>query len=128
MPTPTESLIEFLRSHKCDKVEPIAITIKGTRYMGARYTDRHDPGRVRLYLLGDLPACYRRSSRTVFRFPGDEQDWYIAAHINADRITPENARFHPGGANFMLIAWDASDPIDHYENRPRTRVVVTLEN
>ncbi len=106
-------------------ISEITVTIKGTKYTGARYCDSNFGNKPRLYLLGALPACYRRSSRTAFVIDG--ADWYVAAYMEQRRITEEFAPFHPCGEHFMLCCWDAPDgAIDRYELRPYNRVAATL--
>lgn len=92
------------------------LRIGSVSYVGAEY--RHDTVQ-RLYLLGDLPACYRRSSRVVFRIPHDERDWFVATYSDA---APSHPNRPPFGPFFILHPWTAPEPIDRYERTPRKRV------
>lgn len=116
----TEWLAAF--DHTSD-VSEISVTIKGTTYVGARYTQNDS---VRLYLLGALPACYRRSTRTAFVIDGE--DWYIACYMEGGKIAADNAQYHPHGEHFMLCKWSvpSGDAIDRYEPTPYTRVPTTI--
>lgn len=123
------------------QIVPGTITIKGTDYECAWYTQTSQPVPSapnqsvshdrRIYCLGKLPACYRRSSHTVFRFPADIRDWYIACYMdtaNLHRLKPEQMKYHPFGEMFILSAWQVPDgsAIDRYETRPYTRIAATL--
>lgn len=108
----------------------IVITIRGTRYVGAAYRDSVFGDALRYYLLGELPACYKRSTKTVFVIDG--ADWYIACYVPADRITADVANYHPCGASFMLCRCPSGDSIDRYnyhrgEHHPYNRVNCTIE-
>ncbi len=107
-------------------VRPIAVTIRGTRYEGAAYESTITRDKTVYYLLGERPACYLRSSRTVFVIDG--ADWYVQCYMPAERITPEIAAYHPHGAHFQLAAWSvpSGEAIDRYEMRPYNRVPVTV--
>jgi hypothetical protein len=112
----------------CSGVLPVAVTIKGTRYEGAAYIDEaHNKEETRFYLLGELPACYRRSRHTTFRFDGDSRDWYIAGYMPRENLKPENARYNPCGINFLLMAWNHSSAIDAHEPTPYARVAARLD-
>lgn len=103
-------------------IREITVTIKGTVYQGAAYRDANFANEPRYYMLGRLPAYYRRSARTAFVIDG--ADWYIACYITAERITPEYAPYHPCGEHFMLCRWQVpnGDAIDCYEPRHYRRV------
>jgi len=125
-------------------VRPCTVTIGKATYHGAHYREtldipRNTPAHARgerkyttekLYLLGDLPAAYKRSSKTCFRFIGDSRDWYVACHstpevVNDDRFKP----YHPLGVSVMLCPWAVPDglAIDHYEPKPYARVGATID-
>lgn len=138
------SLVDWLKSHGNESVSSLTVTIKGTTYIGARYTQTletpkgsqaHARGerkyqRTMIYCIGRLPACYRRSTRVAFKFAGDARDWYIAGYMPTANLTKENSKYHPFGETFMLAPWDLSngDTIDRYEPRTRDRVPVTLNS
>lgn len=127
-PTINHRIVKWLNSlQQVSDVQPITVTIKGTRYIGASYRDDIFGGKLRLYLLGRLPACYRRSTRTVFVI--DNADWYIASYMRADRLNAENKRYHPFGEMFMLCRWQVSDgsAIDRWELRPYNRVAARVD-
>ena len=109
-------------------VARVSVTIKGTAYEGASYRDAHHGDGERLLIAGELPACYRRSSRVVFRFDGDARDWYVACYWNAEAAAragrPLVNEYHPVGANFMLCPWQvpSGEAIDRWDERPCARV------
>lgn len=110
-------------------VRDIVVTIKGKRYAGAAYHDAHDAGnKMRLYLLGELPACYRRSARTAFVIDG--ADWYVACYMQSEETMrdPRYSSHHPHGKHFILCRWAVPDgsAIDRYEPRPYNRVAATI--
>jgi hypothetical protein len=122
-----KKLVEWLSQFPAvSDVREISVSIKGTTYNGASYRDSNFGDKPRLYLLGALPACYRRSSRTAFVIGGN--DWYVACYMEARRIeeNPSFAPFHPCGEHFMLCRWEVPDgsAIDRFELRPYNRVPV----
>lgn len=127
MKTERAKLVDWLLSLGCKHVKPVDVTIRGATYHGASYVDPKHPGNdERLMLLGELPAPYRRSTRTAFVIDG--ADWYIATYWNADHAAkvgrPAVDDMHPFAAEFMLCKWEVPDgtTIDRYEPRPYTRV------
>lgn len=99
-------------------------TYQGARYHDMRKTDDGTPYTLEMvYLLGDLPSCYRRSSRTVFTNvqPCDSREWYVVGwHDGGQRIwdaytTPKP----PFGVYFMLSPWSlpSGEKIDEMEVR-----------
>lgn len=126
MPT----LIEWLNQFpQVSNTREIVVTIKGKRYLGAAYRDSVFDNRDRYYLLGELPACYKRSSRTAFVIDG--ADWYVACYLPKVQLlmlTSEQATYHPFGEYFMLCRWQVPDgrTIDAYEIRPYNRVYATI--
>src|SRR5271166_6187115 len=99
-------LTEWLKSIDGIKdVKPTKVIIHNTSYEAAQYNQHGDE---RLYCIGKLPACYIRSTHTVFLFPNDHRDWYVASFITARHITEAVARFHPFGETFILIPWTAN--------------------
>jgi hypothetical protein len=119
----TDWLLSF--PHVSD-VREITATIKGKTYIGAHYCDSNFNNEPRLYLLGDLPACYRRTTKTAFVIDG--ADWYVACYMQSEPIPERFAAYHPCGKHFMLCQWKVTDgtPIDHYYLKPYDRVPTTL--
>jgi hypothetical protein len=121
-----DTLKAWLEQHDCKEVFPIRVTIKGTSYEGVEYFQNNQ---YRIYLLGDLPSCYKRSRRTCFRLGSRDGDYYIACYANKN-VTGDlrYQRYHPCGPNFMLSRWDVPDgsAIDAHEQRPFTRVQCRL--
>lgn len=116
-----DQLIAYLNTlPHIHNVGPISVVIKGTEYKGAIYDDKDN--RNIMYLLGERPASYVRSSRTCFVINGE--DWYITCYMEQKRITAQYAVYHPCGASFQLRRWSVPDggAIDRYEMRPYTRV------
>lgn len=83
-----------------------------------------------LYVLGNLPACYVRSRRTVFRLPdefGDARDWFVATYgTSALMLNPAFAAQHPCGAFYILMPWTAREAIDAHELTPYARVSIDV--
>lgn len=104
---------------------PVTATIRGKRWIGARYRGSDFDGE-RLYLLGDLPDCYKHSSRTAFLI--NREDWYVACYMQDDLIPERYAAYHPHGRHFMLCRWSVPDgsTIDQHERRSYGRVPVEL--
>lgn len=121
-----DRLATYLESLACTNLRKLHITIRKTTYEAVEYVQPDTDGRKRIYVLGELPRCYVRSSRTCFRVPGSKADHYIACYMSAARITPEFAQFHPFGANFMLLTWDLPDAIDRYDRTPYTRIAMAV--
>jgi hypothetical protein len=113
------------------EVRPIRLAIGRQRYHGAWYRQARDHNgtpyqQEACYLVGGLPAAYRRSTRVAFILPNSAADWYVACYMPADRAAdPKFAAYHPFGATFQLMPWTAAEPIDKYEPRPRRRIVAT---
>jgi hypothetical protein len=132
------TLQEWLESHGCYDVSPVVLTIGRTTYEGCRYRKRIEAlqnARTRepyvreaIYVLGGLPAAYRRSTKVAFRFTGDDRDWYVGGYVTeAVATSPDTERFHyEGYAAFQLFPWDASDglQIDSFEEHPYRRIEV----
>lgn len=108
---------------------PLTVTIGRSTYIGAYYTDKQTGDRC-LYLLGERPPSSHR--RTVYRFPNDEGDWYLAGYIDQPRINSENRQYHPFGPWFQIRRWPhekLGHRIDHterYDLKPRKRMNITL--
>lgn len=106
------------------RVRIVTVSIKGTSYEGCSYVDSNFGEQPRLYLLGFLPACYKRSTRTAFVIDG--ADWYVACYMQSAETlnNPQYAPYHPLGFHFMLCRWAVPDggAIDRYEMRPYNRV------
>lgn len=118
-------LTEYLTtlSRICN-VQSVQVTIKGTVYEGASYDDGRTQGI--LYLLGERPNCYKRSTRTVFVI--NDVDYYIACYMEGAKITSQFAAYHPCGANFQLRRWSVPNggAIDQYELTPYARVQASI--
>jgi len=128
------NLVEHLTGAGCTDIRPVAVAIGRTRYQGAFYRQivavapgcrAYDEGQrshvvEALYLVGPLPAAYRRTRRTVFRLPGDGRDWYVAGYYPVDQPN----EYHPLGRMLQLRPW--TDPsgraIDAWSERPYPRV------
>lgn len=125
-------LTEWLSSFpQVSSAGELRVTIRGTTYEAARYVETLDHNgkpytQEKIYCLGALPACYRRSRRVAFNFPNDSRDWYIAAYLPRENLRAANAKFHPFGINFLLMPWGVPDgsKIDSHEARPYRRFPV----
>jgi hypothetical protein len=78
---------------------PVLVTIGRSEYPGAIYSTVD--GEDRIYLLGSLPASYRRSTHTVYRFRHDGVVWFIGGYFDKDPEGQYKA-FHPFGHWFGL--------------------------
>lgn len=116
--------------------KPCSVTIGRTCYSGAHYWQlrEHDGKQFTqeaYYLLGALPASYKRSTRTCYRFTKyGTRDWYVVCHMPAERITAEYALYHPHGASFTLMPYDgtpAAPTIDHLEPHVYTRITAHVQ-
>lgn len=121
--------------------EPVIVTIGRTTYEQAgRYDILITPpkgsiGYVqkapatlehRIYVVGDLPASYVRSSRVIY-MAGDEQ-WFIAGY-SPNPIPEDKSKYHPWGHWFGLHRWDFTEPMEEYDlrsERPYDRMKITL--
>lgn len=140
------SLLEWLTSlPRVHKAEPVRVAIGSQTYEGVKYVeylyyekgmdivrrgerkDGEQYTREVVYLLGDLPREYKRTTRIAFRLPEDQRDWYLACYHDG-RDAPNKPPFTP---NFMLMPWDVDQAIDHYETingkKPRTRIPVVFQ-
>lgn len=111
---------------------PVVVKIGNSVLPGARYVDTaaHGDSLPRLYLVGDLPASYRkRPNGTCYTFKGGIHEWYVAGYYPPSNATAESlarfAAFHPFGANVLLFAWSLpnGDKIDRYSEKPYQRIV-----
>lgn len=122
----------------------IALEIKGAVYLGAVYrpnaddsTNPHYHQADRFYLLGALPPCKIRRSRTCFTMVNEEGDpaqfeAFIAAHCDRQTAnSPAYSAYHPFGASFSIQYWCFDDcKIDSYESTPYQRIdahIVSLD-
>lgn len=131
---------DWLRSEGIDSgASRIAVKIGRETYHGASYFESWKAQGLNgpiLYLLGNVPPAYKRSRRICWRFPGEQQDWYLAGFADA-AAAMTMPRFHPFGAWFQLRAWprvflptgempDGSQAatIDAYEQTPYKRAQI----
>lgn len=105
---------------------PVLVRIGTQEFAGALYTQTRDVlvgsrayaagereyAQRALYLLGGLPASYRRSHRIVYRL-GDSR-WYVASWF--DRHTPN--QFNPFGRMFQLMPEADGFVVDAFEEKP----------
>lgn len=133
---PTVTLEQHLGQAGCIDIKPVAVAIGRTRYEGAFYRQiqviapgcpayaRGERSHVveALYLVGPLPAAYRRSRCVAFRLPGDSRDWYVAGYYPSD-LPNEH---HPLGRMLTLRPWLDGEPIDAWRPRPYRRVDATV--
>jgi hypothetical protein len=108
---------------------PVVVQIGKHTFPGARYTEDRD-GNVeeRLYLIGELPASYRRSHEVCYRTSDSQCDWFIAAWFLKTGENVEYHEAHPFGSHFILALWSMPQgwTIDRYEPKPYRRLPMTL--
>ncbi len=128
-------------------VTPMTIEIQGKIYEAASYVakfnttescDAYRRGERTywqsfIYVLGELPACYRRSSHVAFTIAGDPSEWYVACYwpglIYRKQLSDATpTEYQPFGPNFMLSPWNTADgkAIDYYEDKSYKRVLLTV--
>lgn len=135
------NLCEWLKSLDCFDVSPVRVTIGKSTYEGAEYrqkrlhkgkpySDSEDWIPIEtyevhaLYLLGELPASYRRSSKTCYVRNGDGRDWFVAGYYDKADVNP----LQPFGRHFLLQPWTADLPIDQEEGKPRERMRIDVQS
>lgn len=123
--TRIDSCVAWLKGLDCTDVRKLRITIGKTLYDAAEYVQDN---RKRIYVLGELPKAYLRSSHTCFRLPNSEVDHYIACYMSGARLKefPQYADSHQWGANFIIMQWDLPEAIDQYERRPYARIEMVI--
>ena len=133
---PAPTLEQHLAQAGCIDIKPVRVRIGRQRYEGAFYRQiqaiapgcrAYEEGQrshvvEALYLVGPLPAAYRRSQRVAFRLPGDGRDWYVAGWYPADLPN----EYHPLGRMLTLRPWLDGEPIDVWAPRPYRRVDATI--
>jgi hypothetical protein len=100
-----------------------------TPFPGAKYTeDRDGSPEERLYLVGELPASYRRSHKVCYRTADCDRDWYIAAWFLKTGENVEYHECHPFGNHFILALWSMPNgwTIDKCEPTPYRRMSITV--
>jgi hypothetical protein len=134
-------LQEWLEGCGCVCV-PVEVTIGRTTYEGVRYKQtrkvlegcraytegEREYVQEALYLLGDLPATYRRSRRIAFLIDGEEHEWYLASWVtDATAKSERYGMFHfEGHAAFQIMPWSVGGKIDEHEERPYRRVAIRV--
>ncbi len=120
----SQTVSDWLNAHDRTSAGPVRVTIGRTTYVGAFYAQTRDisPGcrayadgertyrQSGYYLLGALPASYRRKRATVYADPADDRPCYVVGWFGQDGDRPlavplsdDDARkFHPFGSMFML--------------------------
>lgn len=96
----------------------VRVKIDRSIYNAAEYKDN---GQDVLLVVGGLPSSKRRRNKTVYRFPGDTRDWYVACYATPKCLQLEYAAFHPMGITFQLRPWDHKESIDHFDTHKYTR-------
>jgi hypothetical protein len=122
-----KQVAEWLRGiDSITEVVPVVVTIGNNSWEGARYVQRGD---IHLYLVGDMPKSYQRSSHEAY--PHNDLLWYISGWWKGmdarSTITAVQAKeYHPFGKMFMLMPWTCDLPID-YGEEPYRRVPMTIQ-
>lgn len=132
----------------CHDTYPVKVKIGRETFEGAHYAqtlpreslplslvDTREPSHERyvrhaLYLMGELPASYRRSRKTIYEFDltdaapfrGIGPEWYVASWATKDIATSEQyGRYHYGnGPHFLLFphnvpGFDDAEPYKRVE-------------
>lgn len=110
------TLKDWLESCGAADVAPLTVAINGVRYEAARYRQNGE----KIYLIGEIPPSYLRR-RSLYLFPGDARDWYVASYTTEASLEEPFARCHPFGHTFILAPWTHETPIDKYDRAQRKR-------
>ena len=108
---------------------PVRVTIGKHTFPGAKYTeDREGSAEERLYLVGELPASFRRSHKVCYRTADSECDWYIAAWFRETGFSIEWRQVHRFGSHFILALWSMPQgwEIDKFDAKPYRRIPMTI--
>jgi hypothetical protein len=108
---------------------PVTVKIGKHVFPGAKYTeDREASVEERLYLIGELPASFRRSHKVCYRTVDSERDWYIAAWFRETGFSVEWRQVHRFGSHLILAQWSMPPgwTIDKFEAKPYRRVSMTI--
>jgi hypothetical protein len=139
-----QTLREWLEACGCYDVEEVVFAVRGVHYQGCRYKqDRPTPrgSRARsegretytqeaVYVLGDTPACFQRTSRTAFVIEGEPFEWYVMSWVAESTAShPKFAKFHfERKPAFQIGPWTfEGEKIDEFERTPYQRVPARLE-
>jgi hypothetical protein len=109
--TDAQTVSQYLNGLPRTTAAPVLVKIGRTEYVGAIYSQERDTlegsrafeagertyVQHGIYLLGDLPASYRRSTRTAYDLDGNR--YYVAGYFPQD----EPNDFHPFGRMFQLF-------------------------
>lgn len=118
-----QQVADYLNGLPRTQAAPVVVRIGKTKYVGALYTQERDtPEGCRayregqriyyqraLYLVGDLPSSYLRSSHTAYVWSDDRmaegarwysaRRWYVAGWYDLDA----HSEYHPFGHMFQLM-------------------------
>lgn len=111
--------------HSLTDILPLRVKIGKSTYTGASYLQN---GREHVALMGPLPASYVRSTRTAYRFPGDDHDWYVSHWHEGVRVFRFDRWIDPPscGEYFGLAQWDLPSSIDEVFVRKYKRIDVKV--
>lgn len=100
---------------------PVKVLIGRQKYPGAVYTD--DVGERVMYLLGALPASYKRLALYQMLIIGERKDnrlWYVRGYFpgrNGDLNDPRYASYHPFGRMLTIRRSNVPAFIDRSDPR-----------
>lgn len=116
----------WLEEGGCHSVHMVAVTIGSRTWVGARYNQQTNEA---IYCVGELPQGYRAGKENKVCYTFEGVDWYIAGYLATPASAEVMKRYHPFGINFILMPWFVGDgkKIDHYEQRPYTRVAMEVK-
>jgi hypothetical protein len=112
-----------------EDVQSVNVRIGDESWQACRYTQisEHNGKQYRtprIYCVGQYPKSYNPNRKEGGScYPFNKADWYIICYIT--EVKPGVAVFHPFGPNFILQAWDDSNPIDKHE-QPYTRIPMVV--
>ena len=108
---------------------PVTVRIGRRTFPGAKYTeDREASVEERLYLVGELPASFRRSRKVCFRTSDSRCDWFIASWHRMVGFSREYQEVFRFANHFILAQWSMPEgwTIDKFEPKAYRRVPMTI--
>jgi len=129
----------WLNSIERTSAAPVLVRIGRETYPGAIYSqERHwapyswraGEGpymQTALYLVGDLPASFKRSRKVAYRFEHGRRRWFVGSW--ADERAAEDERtsaYHPFGRAFQMFPDEHGVTVDD-DGRPYDERTIRLE-
>ena len=137
MSTTAKEIADWLMGEqcRCRRVEWGTVVLFGTSYPAVEYwqprpvpgSHHSDPTNHLLYVHGEVPKQYKRSSRICFTRDDSPYEWYVSGYMALKNLKPENAHYHPFGVYFQMAPHTSPEPIDRYEAWTRHKMLFQKE-